>query len=128
MGGSTDSVTPPEPTFVITGRAPNPGRAGVPLSASVLVSFSENIDPATVQQGAVSANGLTYGTLTVEGQSLKFTPVGGWTPGTAYAISLSPAIAGSSGIPLGSTATWGFKTAGDPPVPDTILAARARPR
>jgi hypothetical protein len=94
----------------------------------VIVSFNEDIDPATVQQGSISANGVTYGTLTVQGQSLKFTPVGGWIPGTAYAITLSPEIAGSSGTRLGPTAVWGFKTAGDPPVPDTILAARARPR
>ena len=43
-------------------------------------------------------------------------------------IALNPELRGTSGIRLGPVPVWGFKTAGEPPVPDTVLAVRARPR
>lgn len=128
MGGSTDSIMEPAPTFTIVSRVPGPGREGVPSSASLVITFSDDVDPATVAQGVISANGSTFGTLEVRATSLIFTPTGGWVPGTSYAIALSPDIAGLNGTHLGPVAVWGFKTAGVPPVIDTVQLARARPR
>lgn len=128
LGGSADSIVAPPPTFTIVSRSPGAGREGVPLTAAIVVTFSENVDPATVEQGVISANGLTYGTLEVSGNTLKFAPVGGWVPGTAYGIALSPHLAGVSHVALGPVPVWGFKTTGTPPVHDTVLVARERPR
>ena len=126
--GSVESIVAPPPEFGIASRAPSPGREGVPLTNAVVVTFTDVIDPASVTPGAISANGKTSGTLQVDGATLKFTPAGGWVPGTAYAIALNPELRGTSGIRLGPVPVWGFKTAGEPPVPDTVLAVRARPR
>ena len=129
MGGSADSILAPRPTFSIVSRAPGPGREGVPTSASLVIQFNTDIDPASVSEGAIAANGSTYGTLEVKGATLTFTPVGGWTPGTGIAIAISPDITGINGVALGPVSVWGFKVAGDPPAPpDTVLMVRARPR
>jgi|ERR1041385_4422781 hypothetical protein len=128
LGGSTASIVAPPVDFAIVGRSPAPGREGVPLSASVVITFTKALDPAAAQPGIISANGVTYGTIEISGTMLKFTPVGGWIPGTAYAIALSPDLPSVSGDKIGPVATWGFKTTGDPPVHDTVLAVRSRPR
>ena len=128
MGGSTDSILAPRPTFSIVSRAPGPGREGVPTSASLVIQFNTDVDPVSVGPGSISANGSTYGTLEVKGAALTFTPVGGWTPGTSVAIAISPDITGINGVALGPVAVWGFKVAGDPPVLDTVQLVRARPR
>lgn len=128
MGGSTDSIMAPRPTFSIVSRSPGPGREGVPTTASLVIQFNTDIDPASVTQGAIAANGSTAGTLAVKGATLTFTPVGGWTPGTGIAIAISPDITGLNGVALGPVAVWGFKAAGVPPVIDTVQLVRARPR
>lgn len=127
-GGSVESIVAPPADFVVAHRTPAPGRAGVPLTNPVVVTFTANIDPSTVSSGAVSANGRSFGTIELAGSTLTFTPSGGWLPGTTYAITLSPDIRSTDGIVLGPVASWGFKTAGIPPEPDTVLAVRARPR
>lgn len=128
LGGSAESRLGPPPTFEVISRSPGPGREGVPLSVSVTIVFNVNIDPASIQQGVVSANGATTGTLAVNGNVLDFTPSGGWIPGSSYAIALSPEIRGSNGAALGPYAVWGFKTEGvAPPTPDTLRLVRPRP-
>ncbi|HET7042699.1 MAG TPA: Ig-like domain-containing protein [Gemmatimonadales bacterium] len=128
MGGSTDSIVAPPPTFTIRSRTPGPGREGVPTSVALVITFSADIDPATVAQGSVTANGASAGTLEVKGPNLTFTPAGGWPPGSSVAIALSPQIAGLNGVAVGPIALWGFKTAGVPPVGDTVQLAPPRPR
>ena len=128
MGGSTASIVEPPPTFRVVSRTPGPGREGVPTSVPLAVTFDGEIDPASVDVGAITANGSSFGTLAVQGSTLTFVPTGGWTPGTPYAIAISPGITGRNGVPLGPVPVWGFKTAGVRPVVDTILQVRARPR
>lgn len=128
MGGSTASIVEPPPTFQVVSRTPGPGREGVATTIPLVITFDGDIDPATVDVGVVTANGLSFGTLTVKGSTLTFAPTGGWTPGTPYAIAISPDITGRNGVALGPVPVWGFKTAGVPPVQDTILLVRARPR
>ena len=128
MGGSTDSILAPRPTFSIVSRTPGPGREGVPTTATLVIQFNTDIDPTSVAQGSIAANGSTFGDLAVKGATLTFAPVGGWTPGTGIAIAISPDIRGINGVALGPIAVWGFKVEGVPPQPDTVLAVRARPR
>lgn len=126
LGGSAEAGLGPTPTFTVLSRSPGAGREGVPLSVSVTIVFNVNIDPSSIHQGVVSANGATAGSLSVTGNVLDFTPAGGWTPGSSYAIALSPEIRGSNGVPLGSYAVWGFKTEGVAPTDDTLQLVRSR--
>ena len=119
---------PGVPEFTIAARSPAPGRSGVPLTVSVVVTFSTMIDPSSVQLGQVSLNGSTHGTLTVDGSTLRFTPVGSLTPGTTYTVAVSPDVHGANRVPVGPNPTWGFKTTGVTPPIDTILAIGPRPR
>lgn len=128
MGGSTASIVEPPPTFKVVSRSPGPGREGVPTSVPLAVTFDGEIDPSTVKPGVITANGSSFGTLTVQGSTLTFAPTGGWTAGTPYAIAISPAIMGRNGVALGPVPVWGFKTAGTPPIIDTVQLVRSRPR
>lgn len=129
MGGSTDLGGGTPDGFAIVSRAPNGGAAGVPVTATVVVNFSSAIDAASVTTGALTLNDASFGTLTVAGAKLTFTPSSQLNPGSIYVIALSPDIRGLNGVSLGVVSPWGFKTAGTPPPPpDTGAASPPRPR
>ena len=115
-------------TFAVVGRNPNPGTSGVPVSAYVEVTFSALIDTASVDPDAIVLTPAVFGSVVVNGTKLRFVPAATLTPGTSYAITLDPGLAGKNGHPLGASPTWGFKTAGPTPPPDTLPPLGPRPR
>ena len=123
MGGSAELGEEAPASFAVVGRVPQGGAAGVPLTASIEVTFTSNVDPASVGLGVLALNGSRFGSFTVQGPRLTFTPAGPLSPGTPYAVTLSPDIRGTNGHVLGPVPVWGFKTAGTPPPPpDTVKA------
>ena len=127
-GGSTgpdEGSTRPEATFTLTGATPRDGAPTVPVTTTVTFSFSAPIDPASVTGGTLSSAPTSYGTLSVEGSTLRFTPSTELAPGTLYVFSLSPDLSATNGQTLGAMPhPYGFKTAGSPPPPqDTVLLA-----
>lgn len=128
LGGSDFTPTEPPAEFDVTTRSPAPGSAGVPTTVMVSIGFNAPIDPASVQLGSVSLNGSPAGRLEASGSTLRFYPAGALVPGSSYEVQLGASLRSFEGEVLGATPTWGFKTAGAAPPPDTILAARPRPR
>lgn len=127
LGGS--AFTPSEPTvpFEVTSRNPAPGKGGVPTTAMVSIGFSAPVDPASVDLGSLTLNGSSAGRLEVSATSLRFYPAGTLVPGTSYEVRVASGVRSIDGQVLGPTPTWGFKTAGVAPTPDTVLAVRPRP-
>jgi hypothetical protein len=115
-------------SFAITGRNPNPGSSGVPVTAYVEVTFSALIDTGSVDADAILLNGEAFGSVIVNGSKLRFVPAAPLTSGTSYSISLAPDLQGKNGHPLGASPTWGFKTAGPTPPPDSLPPLGPRPR
>lgn len=129
MGGSEDLGNGTPGDFTIAARAPGGGSAGIPVTTTVVVTFSSTIDAASVTTGVLTLNNASFGTLTVEGSKLTFTPSSQLNPGSIYSVALSPDIRGVNGVHLGTVSPWGFKTAGTPPPPpDTGAASPPRPR
>lgn len=125
-GGAVDGGEEGPATFSVTGRFPGPHTSGVPVSSYVEVTFSDLIDTSSVEDDAIQLNGAAYGTVTVNGTKLRFTPSYPMTTGTPYAVSLDPALRGRNGHLLGSSPVWGFKT--DGPTPDSLPPLGPRPR
>ena len=68
-GGGTD-LTPPTVATV----APQSGATNVPTNAIITVTFSENVDSASVTNAAFTLTPGITGTITVSGAVAQFTP------------------------------------------------------
>lgn len=105
-GGGTD-ITPP--TVVST--SPASGATSVPRTAPISVTFSENLDSATVTNAAFSFNNGVTGTIVVSGAVATLTPTPSLPASTTITGTLSTAIKDRAGNPLAAPVTFQFTTA-----------------
>ncbi|MFZ5441053.1 MAG: Ig-like domain-containing protein [Myxococcota bacterium] len=100
----TDDLIPP--TIVST--SPRAGADGVDLQAPVIVTFSEAVAPETVSISATPA--VTFRELTLDEDAITVTavPVGPYTGGTLYTVSVAAKdVAGNS---LSGLSSFSFTT------------------
>ena len=129
MGGSETLGTGTPEDFTIASRTPRGSSSGVPVTTTIVVTFTSAIDPTSITPGVLTLNNSSFGTYSIEGSKLTFTPAGDLDPGVLYEVALSPDIRGINRVPLGAVPPWGFKTAGShTPPPDTGAASPPRPR
>ncbi len=108
------------PPFIV-GRAPAPDETGVAVSANVVITFSEELDPATVTPANVYLTG-PYGpvpaALSYNAGSWAVTldPASSLLPTTRYTVTVKAAVADWAGLTLGADAVWSFQTAVAPPM------------
>jgi uncharacterized protein (TIGR03437 family) len=108
--GATVSTTPP----IVVSTAPVNGASGVGTSSNLSATFSEPLDPTTVntatftlQQGATPISG----TVTFSGVTATFTPSVGLAPGTTYTATITTGVKDLSGNALTVPFVWNFTTA-----------------
>jgi hypothetical protein len=77
-GGTGTDLTPPTVATVV----PQSGAANVPTNATITVTFSENVDSATVTNTAFALTPGITGTISVSGAVAIFTPSPGLPPST----------------------------------------------
>lgn len=122
----------------VAARFPASGASGVQVSAKVSATFSEAIDPATINSNTVElrnpSNALVAGTLSYDPGTFTatLTPSAPLAPLTTYTVTLrggttDPRIKDLSGNALAANVTWSFTTAGAPTCPCTIWDASATP-
>ncbi|MDJ0868735.1 MAG: Ig-like domain-containing protein, partial [Myxococcota bacterium] len=101
---------------VVTETSPGPGDTVGPAS-TVTVSFSEPIDPATVDGNVrLLVGGVPLAasvSLSSGGRTVALSPSGGLTPDTGYEIDVSTGVADLAGNALANAATAAFSTSGD---------------
>jgi hypothetical protein len=93
---------------------PADGDAAVPTGSKLTVSFSEPMDPAslnsttfTLKQGAIPV----VGTVSYSGVTAVFTPpLAGLSPNTLYTANISTGARDLGGQPLASDYSWSFTT------------------
>ena len=105
-GGGTDTTAP---TVVST--SPVNGATGIPRTAPISVTFSENLDSATVTNAAFSFNNGVTGTIVVSGAVATLTPTPSLPASTTITGTLSTAIKDRAGNPLAAPVTFQFTTA-----------------
>jgi hypothetical protein len=110
-GGGTGEDPVPAPT-VIT-RSPPVGAIDA-AATSVTLTFSEAMDPASLQAGftVAQAGGATVaGAVTVSGATATFTPNLPFPANASLVVTLSAGVKSARGGLLGAPLSWSFRTA-----------------
>jgi len=106
-GGTSGDTTPP--TVVATN--PANGATSVPRTATVSVTFSENVDSASVTNAAFSLDNGVTGTIVVSGAVATLTPTPALPALTTIHGTVSTAVKDRAGNPLAAPVTFQFTTA-----------------
>lgn len=93
------------PPPVVTGRSPAQNAAAVPITATVVVSFSKSMNPATITNSSFTVedgNGAVAGAISYDGGSrtATFTPNAPLNAGATYTVKLTNEIKDSSDLRL----------------------------
>jgi hypothetical protein len=108
--GAGADVTPP--TVLSTNPVDN--ATNVAATVVVTVTFSEPVDPATVDNTSFFVSNGTdnvTGTRSVVDNTIRFTPTGSLADNTAYTATVTTAVTDLAGNPLASNRVWSFTTA-----------------
>ena len=114
--GAADT-TPP----TVSGRSPGPDATAVPLSASVVITFSESMAASSFTADTLYLSG-PYGkvpaSLTFNATQTVVTldPTASLLPLQRYTVTLKAAVTDRVGNPLGTDEVWSFTTAPEPPM------------
>jgi hypothetical protein len=109
VGPTGPDTTSPTVTEVL----PDGGASGVATDATLSITFSEVVDPATVGPGSIllrADDGFVVGSVTYLGPAALFTPESPLRPITRYTATVNPEVRDLSGRPLAAERTWSFTT------------------
>jgi hypothetical protein len=107
--GTTSDVTPP--TVIST--VPVDGATGVALNGNVTATFSEAMDPTTIDTATFTLQqGLTFisGTVTYFGVTATFNPASDLTASTLYTATITNGVTDLAGNAMVSNYVWTFTT------------------
>ncbi len=130
--GGGGGTTPP----TITSVSPANGATNVPLNPTVTASFSEAVDPTTVNTSTFQlldpSHNVLSATVVNNGAALTatLTPSAQLVPSTTYTAQIlggSSGLKDTSGDPLASTYTWSFTTATAPNCPCSLWPSSTVP-
>jgi len=109
-GGSWDE---PDPISPVSSTVPVNNGVGVPIGNKLIVTFTEAMDPATIntttftlRQGATPVSGIVGYT----GLTAVFTPLSNLAAGTTYTATITTGAKNLAGNPLASDYVWSFTT------------------
>ena len=104
-GGNGSDVTPPTVAAV----SPASGTTNVPTNAVITVTFSENVDSASVSNTAFSLTPGVTGTIAVSGATAVFTPAPSLPPTTVVSGTISN-VKDRSGNVMAAPFSFNFTT------------------
>ena len=102
--GGGDKTTP-----MIVSLSPTDGATEVPPNIAISATFSERLDPTSINVNSISITGVN-GTVSHIDSTLTFTPSAPLKFATTYTVTVSSAVADLSGNRLDSAFTWSFTT------------------
>jgi hypothetical protein len=107
----------------VTSTDPNNNISGVPRNTDISFTFSESMDPLTIntstftlKQGSTNVEG----TVTYSGTTAKFTPSVPLTSGTTYTATISTGAKNLAGKGLSKNSVWTFTTGGSTATLDVV--------
>ncbi len=106
---------------------PLAGAVGVCSSTAVTATFSQAMNPATINTTTFTLTAGTppvavTGVVTYAGSTATFTPSSALAVSTLYTATITTGATDSSGIALASNFVWTFTTAGVACVPPTVVS------
>ena len=116
--GIAADTTPP----TIVSVTPAAGANDVSSTTTVAVTFSEPVDPGSLNAGSFFLSNGVSGTISVAGSVATLKPSAALAPQTAYTVVVTTGATDNAGNALAQLATWTFTTKGSvaPPPPFTI--------
>lgn len=116
----------------ITSTYPAPNAVSIPLDAAILITFSEAVDPTTInaQTVKVRRDGTTdvAGTLSYVGTTASFKPATQLQANTNYVGEVTIGVKDLAGNALSGTYQWSFTTLSPPaPIPEPPLVLTVGP-
>ena len=112
------------PTIIST--VPSGGATAVPVNTLVSATFSEAMDPATINAATVTVTGPgsspVAGAVTYAGSTATFTPSVVLTTSTLYTATITTGAKDPTGASLANNFVWTFTTAPPPTVVSTVPA------
>ena len=106
--------------------SPDDGSEDVPISVEVTITFSEDLDVATVTSNTVSLRGgssTVNGTLLVDGSSVTFIPSTDLAHSTTYTIIVDSGITDEAGNRLSQSRSSSFTTIAPPDVAPPVVVS-----
>ena len=117
-------TTAPAPTVVST--VPANGAAGVAVNTPISATFSEAMNPATINGATFTVTGpgatLVAGTVTSAGTTATFTPGGALATSTVFTATITTGAKDPTGAGLAANFVWSFTTAPPATVVSTVPA------
>ncbi len=111
-------TTAPPPTVIST--IPVNGATAVPLNTTISATFSEAMNPVTINAATftLTGPGVTpiVGTVTFAGATATFTPTAILATSTLYMATITTGAKDPTGVPLAANFVWTFTTAAAPTV------------
>jgi Ice-binding-like/Bacterial Ig-like domain len=115
------------PTVIST--LPASGAGAVPINALVSATFSEAMNPATINAATFTVTGPgatpVAGTVTYAGSTATFAPTAMLASGTLFTATITTGARDPSGAALAANFVWTFTTAAPPTVITTVPASGA---
>lgn len=115
-GGGSDAApdapdtTPP----TVVAHSPDVNATGVSRSASISVTFSEPVAPATVTTSSYrivdASNSSVAGSISTAGSNVTFTPAAPLSPSSQYTAAITTDVTDLAGNHLASASSWSFTT------------------
>ena len=102
--------------LAVTQVSPNDGASGVATDATVTVTFSRAVAPASVTTSSVSV-GSVPGTRDVSGSTVTFTPDDAFAEGTSYTVTVN-GVTDADGVGLDASFNSSFTTVSSPAMAD----------
>ena len=117
----------PDTTAPVLG-ATGPANAdtNVPLNETITATFSEPMDPSTLNTSTfIVMQGTTpvAGTVTYANGTATFTPADNLAPLTTYTVTISTGAKDLAGNALASDISWSFTTVSSPALPVVLESA-----
>ncbi|RJP75854.1 MAG: DUF3494 domain-containing protein [Desulfobacteraceae bacterium] len=115
-GGGTWDTPIPIDIDLVSSTVPVNGSAGVPIGNRLTVTFSEAMDPATINTTTFTLEGATAveGTVTYSGVTAVFTPTSNLALITTYTATVTTGAKNLDGNPLANDYVWTFTTGAAP--------------
>lgn len=118
-----EAVTPP----VLSAVYPTEDATEIPVNAELSITFSKNIDAATVNGSTlpiVDASGTAVGgKYSVSDATVTFAATGGFGYGKSYTVTITSGVLDTDGNPLAEAFSWTFITSLTPDVVAPSLAS-----
>jgi len=115
-------TTAAAPTVVST--IPANGATAVAVNTAIFATFSEAMDPATINASTFTLTGpgatSVTGTVTYAGISATFTPTATLATDTLYMATITTGARDPAGAPLAANFVWTFTTVAPPAVISTV--------